>query len=206
MLTGLPNPHSSSAPIAPVRVSDVRQDAWAYRLLRSLQVNRSSDRLVHRPYYRPFSAVDQGFTYPPFLVSADHYFEWRDSSHQYPIFTVNFCINPLFQFQSPCTILTNHLLFGCPCYQILWWDCPQHLPVALAELLFLQEEELEENSVGFLHFLEEFCQAYFAPIAPYPPIFNYTLVPDQPPSPPTIPDSPPFALHNPNTIPLVSQQ
>jgi len=145
MLTGLPNPHSSTAPITPVRVSDVRQDAWAYRLLRSLQVNRSSDRLVHRPYYQPFSAVDQGFTYPPFLVGADHYFEWRDSSHQYPIFTVNFCINPLFQFQSPRTILTNHLLFGCPCYQILWWDCPQHLPIALAELLFLQEEELEET-------------------------------------------------------------
>ena len=135
----------------------------------------SSDRLVHRPYYRPFSAVDQGFTYPPFLVGADHYFEWRNSSHQYPIFTVNFCINPLFQFQSPHTILTNHLFFGCPCYQILWWDCPQHLPVAIAELLFLQEEQLEENSVGFLHFLEEFCQAYFTPIAPYPPAFNYTL-------------------------------
>jgi len=78
-------------------------------------------------------------------------------------------INPLFQFQSPCTILTNHLLFGCPCYQILWWDCPQHLPVTLAELLFLQEEELEENSVGFLHFLEEFCQSYFTSITPYPP-------------------------------------
>jgi len=206
MLTGLPNPHPSSTPITPVRVSDIRQDAWAYRLLRSLQVNRSSDHLVHHPYYQPFSAVDQGFTYPPFLVGADHYFEWRNPTHQFPIFTVNFCINPLFQFQSPLTILTNHLLFGCPCYQILWWDCPQHLPIALAELLFLQEEEFDENSVGFLHFLEEFCQSYFAPIAPYPPAFNYTLVPNQPPSPPTIPNSPSFTLHNPNTIPLVSQQ
>jgi len=76
----------------------------------------------------------------------------------------------------------------------------------IAELLFLQEEELEENSVGFLHFLEEFCQSYFTPIAPYPPIINYTLVPNQPPSPPNIPGSPPFTFHNPNTIPLVSQQ
>jgi len=206
MLTGLPNPHPSPIPIPLVRVPDIRLDAWAYRLLRSLQVNRSNDRLVHRPYYRPFSTLDQGHVHPPFLLGGDHHFEWRHPSHQYPLATVNFSINPLYQFASPRVIITNHLLFSCPSIQILYWDCPQHLPVAATELLFIQEEELDLGTAFFIADLEEFCQAYFLPISPYTPSFSAALNPDLPPDVNALLNTPPLAIYNPNTIPLVSQQ
>ena len=206
MLTGLPSPFTSLPPIAPVRVPDIRLDVWAYRLLRSLQVNRSGGRLVHQPYYRPFSSISQGYTSPPFLSGADHYFKWCDSDHQYPLAVVNFSINPLYHFTSPRVIVTNHLLFGCPSIQILYWDCPQYLPIAAVELLFEQEEALSQNSVSFLNYLEEFCTSYYSPISPYNPSFSVSLCPDQPPSPPNIPNTPFFAIYNPNTIPLVQQQ
>jgi len=177
MLTGLPNPHPSPIPIPLVHVPDIRLDAWAYRLLRSLQVNRSNDRLVHWPYYRPFSTLDQGHVHPPFLLGGDHHFKWQHLSHQYPLTTVDFSINPLYQFASPQVIITNHLLFSCPSIQILYWDCPLHLPVAATKLLFIQEEELDLGTASFIADLEEFCQAYFLPIFPPLPFITPTLFP-----------------------------
>jgi len=128
------------------------------------------------------------------------------SSTHFPIAVVNFCINPLFNFLSPQVIITNHLLFSCPSIQILYWDCPQYLPVTITKVLFLQEEQLDQNLVSFIATLEEFCLAYYAPISPYNPSFLAALSLDQPPSPPNIPNLPTSAIYNPNTIPLVQQQ
>ena len=60
-LTGLPNPHQSTSPIPFVAVPDVRLLLWSYRVLRSLQSNLSSGQLIHQPYYRPVSALGQGY-------------------------------------------------------------------------------------------------------------------------------------------------
>ena len=103
-------------------------------------------------------------------------------------------------------IISNHLLFSCPSIQVLYWDCLQHLPVTVTELLFIQEEELTLGTVSFIADLEEFCQAYYAPISPYNFSFSATLLPDQPPDINSLLSSPTTTIYNPNTIPLVFQQ
>ena len=65
---GIPNPHSSTAPITLSHVPNIKLDTWADRLLRNLQVNCSNNHLVHQPYYHPFSVLDSGYTLPPLLV------------------------------------------------------------------------------------------------------------------------------------------
>ena len=75
-LTSLPNPHKSTSPISFVAVPNVRLLLWSYRVLRSLRSNLSSGQLIHQPSYCLVSALDQGYTHPPFLLGADHVFEW----------------------------------------------------------------------------------------------------------------------------------
>ena len=111
MWNNLPNPHSSLSPLPFTPVRDIRLDLWTYRLLRSLQSNASLGQLVHCPYYRPFSALDAGFTSPPFLIGADHYFEWRSLSHLQPLCLITFCISPIYDFPSPKSSLWE---FYCP--------------------------------------------------------------------------------------------
>ena len=172
---GPPQPPFLYCPITLSRVPNIRLDTWAYRLLRNLQVNCSNNCLVHQPYYHPFSVLDSGYTLPPFLTSADHLFKWRIPPHQYPITVVVISINPLCQFLSPHVININHLLFSCPTFFILHWDCPQYLPVTVTELLYLQEEQLQEDSLSFITELEVFCTAYYTPISPTPPPFLQPL-------------------------------
>ena len=63
-----PSPFSSTAPIPLQPVQDVRDQLWSYHLQRSLETNWSSPPFIHQPYYLPFSALDAGFTAPPFLI------------------------------------------------------------------------------------------------------------------------------------------
>ena len=96
-----PTPFSSTAPIPLQPVQDVRDQLWSYRLQPSLETNWSSPPFIHQPYYLPFSALDAGFTAPPFLISALHYFEWRSEVHHYPLIIVQIHISPAFSFNTP---------------------------------------------------------------------------------------------------------
>ena len=127
MWNNLPNPHSSLSPLPFTPVRDIRLDLWTYRLLRSLQSNASLGQLVHCPYYRPFSALDAGFTSPPFLLGADHYFEWRSLSHLQPLCLITFCISPVFDFPSPKVHFGNSIIHACPTITILSGNYPLQL-------------------------------------------------------------------------------
>jgi len=87
----LPNPNLLSPfPLPPIE--DIRPYLWSQRLLTSLSVNQTRGQLVHCPYYKPFSSLDQGAPAPPFLATADHYFEWRSiytNQLSGPLFTLS---------------------------------------------------------------------------------------------------------------------
>ena len=120
-----PNPFSPSTfPSSFISNSEINLTVWNYRLLRSLQTNHTNVPLVHQPYYWPFSFLWEGYTRPPFLLGADHYFEWRSSIHEYPICVVLISINPLYRFTAPQVINSNHSIYQCPVVHILWWDYP----------------------------------------------------------------------------------
>ena len=198
---GLPNPFGNFSPFTFLAIPDRRFDLWSYRLLRSLQTSLSAGQLVHKPYYKPFSTLTEGYAYPPFLNSADHYFEWRSAIHHYPICIIVFSINPLHHFPNPHIVHTAHFTYHCPVIHILWWDLPRDLPNIVSELITAYDDNYQLGLTGLLPLLEQFIDSYFAPITPFP-------YEDQaePLSPPT-PSSPPYSpLLNPNTIPLVRQQ
>ena len=96
-----PSPFSSTAPIPLHPVQDVRDQLWSYWLQHSLETNWSHPPFIHQPYYLPFSVLDTGFTAPPFLISALHYFEWRSTVHHYPLILVQIHITPAFSFNTP---------------------------------------------------------------------------------------------------------
>ena len=131
MWNNLPNPHSSLSPLPFTPVRDIRLDLWTYCLLRSLQSNASLGQLVHCPYYRRFSALDAGFTSPPFLLSADHYFEWRSLSPSTPLF------NHLLHFP--------HLQFPFP-KSSLWELYYSHLPHYYYSILGLPRDPTLKHS------------------------------------------------------------
>jgi len=130
-LTGLPNPHQTTSPIPFVAVPDARLLLWSYRVLRSLQGNLSSGQLIHQPYYRPVSALDQGYTHPPFLLGADHVFKWRSTLHGFPLCIVTLSIDPLYHFPRPHLIITNSFTHQCPHLHLLHWDLTPEIPQEL---------------------------------------------------------------------------
>src|SRR5258708_8511313 len=97
----LPNPLPFHTPVPFVAVPDIRFHLWTYRVLRSLQSNRTGGHLLHVPYYRPFSSIDTGHIFPPFLIGADHLFEWRLPIPRPPISFVHLSLHPLFPLLSP---------------------------------------------------------------------------------------------------------
>src|SRR5258707_7077862 len=134
----IPDPLPRHVPY--IQIPDIRLNLWAYRLLRSFQINRTSGQLVHIPYYRPFSSIIPSYAQPPFLLAGDHYFEWRSRHHSYPICTVLFSVNPAFQFASPQVINGTHFYYKCPDLHILYWDLPFSIPSLIVDLL----QELED--------------------------------------------------------------
>ena len=195
----LPNPHLFLSPLPFTPVRDVRQDLWNYRILRSLQSNLTQGQLIHCPYYRPFSALDAGFTAPPFLIGADHYFEWRSILHHQPICVLLISIHPGYQFTIPEALITNSLIFTCPSITVLWWDTPEELPFKVLE--FLEELDLaliHENLSNFIRDIQNFLQEVYRPISPY----NNNYLPLRPTHPSALPLTP----ANPFTIPLVYEE
>jgi len=201
-LTGLPNPHKSTSPITFVAVPDVRLLLWSYRVLRSLQSNLSSGQLIHQPYYRPVSTLDQGYTHPPFLLGADHVFEWRSSLHGFPLCIVTLSINPLYHFPRPHLIVTNSFTYQCPHLHLLHWDLTPEISQELSESLEQVNGYLDGDLTELFVHLNQFYYDYFTPISPYDRSPHLPLLPSEPPTTPFIPTIP----INPNTIPLVGQQ
>ena len=109
-----PSPFPSTAPIPLQPIQDVRDQLWPYHLQRSLETNWSSPPFIHQPYYLPFSALDAGFTAPPFLISALHYFEWRSAIHHYPLIIVQIHISPAFSFNTPVVHIVRSPQYSCP--------------------------------------------------------------------------------------------
>ncbi|KAF9791322.1 hypothetical protein BJ322DRAFT_1104989 [Thelephora terrestris] len=130
-----PNPFPSTSPVQRPVVPDARRSIWEYKLLRSLQVNRTTGLLTHFPYYRPFAALDAGVTTPPFLLGADHQFLWNSDLTESVLATVYFSVSPAFYFPSPKVHLTTNVHTHCPALIILWWDIPTELPYSIIEYL-----------------------------------------------------------------------
>ena len=194
----LPNPHSPSS-IPFVNVPDVRHFLWAYRVLRSLKDNRTGGQLLHQPYYRPVSTLDQGVVSTPSLLGGEHLFEWRSPSHRFPLIIVLLSINPLLQYSSPQVVISNHLVYSCPQIHISHWDCPFDLPDEARESIEQLGQSIDEDLTNFVLFLETFCLHFYTPVPPYDRDLHSPLRPDVPPPPPLSPT-------NPNTVPLGPQQ
>jgi len=203
-LTGLPNPHQSTSPIAFVAVPDVRLLFWSYRVLRSLQSNLSSGQLIHQPYYRPVSALDQGYTHPPFLLGADHVFKWRSSLHGFPLCIITISINPLYHFPLPHLVVANSFTYQCPPLHLLHWELTLEIPAELSESIHQVNDYLEGDLTELFLHLNQFYYDYFLPISPYDHSPQSPLLPSELPTTPFIPTIP--VTKNPNTIPLVGQQ
>ena len=162
-----PTPFSSTAPIPLQPVQDVRDQLWSYCLQRSLETNWSSPPFIHQPYYLPFSALDAGFTAPPFLISALHYFEWRSEVHHYPLIIVQIHISPAFSFNTPVVHIVCSPQYSCPSIHILWWDLPTTLPLIALDYLQEYDSLSSENVDLFISQLDDFHTRYFGPITPY---------------------------------------
>jgi len=123
----LPNPNFVSPfPLPPIE--DIRPYLWSQRLLTSLSVNQTRGQLVHCPYYKPFSSLDQGAPSPPFLATADHYFEWRSIYTQHTLAVVTFIVHPAYSQERPLVTISTHPIFYCESCVISWWDFPTAIP------------------------------------------------------------------------------
>jgi hypothetical protein len=162
-----PNPFPSTTLLSRPSVQDVRQSIWEYKLVRSLQINRSTERLTHHPYYRPFAALDSGVTTPPFQIGADHQFLWISELTNSVLATVYFSISPAFYFPSPRVHLTTNVHTHCPSLIVLWWDIPTDLPFAIIDYLVSFERLSDQDFEPFIQHLAEFCTQYNSPVSPY---------------------------------------
>jgi len=198
LLVEIPDPFPSSTPPPFISIG-IEHDLWSYRLLRSLQTTRTGGSLYHEPYYRPFSSLRDGGIQAPFLVSADHVYEWRDSSLD-PLTVIHISVNPLFHFVSPQVISSTHHNYHCPVYHILWWDHPREVPTELSEPFFTLEDIFDNGITNFLYNFHDSIIHYYRPISPTDHSARNPLILNQPPSLPS-PTSP-----NPNTIPLGTPQ
>jgi hypothetical protein len=197
-MQGLPNPHPSQSPLPFSAVKDVRLDLWQYRLHRSLQVNWTKGQLTHNPYYRPYSALDAGFTAPPFLFGAAHLFEWHNKSEGYPLLQVYISIDPAFAFPDPVVVYSNSPHYACPCITLLWWDCPLVTPTDTFQWILDYDESLAGADLDlFAQTLDDFFVQHYLPISPYN---SHPARPLRPPYPPLLP----FTPSNTHTIPLVA--
>ena len=193
-----PSPFSSTAPIPLQPVQDIRDQLWSYHLQRSLETNWSHPLFIHQPCYLPFSVLDTGFTAPPFLISALHYFEWCSALHGLPLILVQIHISPAFSFSTPIVHIVHSPQYSCPSIHIFWWDLPTTLP--LLALNYLQEyNSISSDDIDlFIRQLDDFHAQYFSLITPYNQITSSLC----PPRALALPHTP----ANPYTIPLVSHK
>jgi len=95
-----PNPNFPS-PFPLPEIKDIRLDLWSQHLLKSLSVNQTRGQLVHCPYYRPFSSLDQGAPTSPFFSTVEHYFEWCSIYTHQPLAIVSFMVHPAYHTDVP---------------------------------------------------------------------------------------------------------
>ena len=180
---------SSSQPPSSLESSpiwDLKNDFYTYRLIRSLQRNWTRERLVHRPFYRPFISLDTGVTSPPLLNSGDHYFAWLSEDHSEPLVIVWFCIHPGYSYPSPRVQIFHSLSNSCPSIVVQWWDFPTDPPFrALAYLYDFHHDLGGEDLSPFADKLSTFCIEYYRPVTPYQ---DYSQL--RPTLPPVIPPYP----------------
>ena len=151
-----PSPFSSTAPLPLHPVQDVRDQLWSYHLQRSLETNWSNPSFLHQPYYLPFSALDAGFTAPPFLISALHYFEWHSTLHHFPLVIVQIHISPAFAFPDPLVRIVNSPQYHCPSIHVFWWDLPATLPLIALDYLEEYNAISADNINLFIRQLQDF--------------------------------------------------
>jgi len=120
-----------------------------------------------QPYYRPISALDQGYTHPPFLLGADHVFEWRSTLHGFPLCIVTLSINPLYHFPHPHLVVANSFTYQCPHLHLLHWDLMPEIPLELSESLEQVNQYLDGDLTKLFVHLNQFHFNYFLPITPY---------------------------------------
>src|ERR1700709_165178 len=116
-----PNPFPSTSPIQRPVIPDVRRSVCEYKLIRSLQVNRTAGLLTHFPYYRPCAALDSGVTTPPFLLGADHQFLWHSDTTESVLATVYFSIRARRYRRKPRDHLNTNVHTHSPAIIVLWW-------------------------------------------------------------------------------------
>jgi hypothetical protein len=191
-----PNPFPSTSPTPRPVIPDARRSIWEYKLVRSLQLNRTNGLLAHHPYYRPFAALDAGVTTPPFLLGADHQFLWKSDLTESVLATVYFSISPAFYFPTPRIHLTTNVHTRCPAIIVLWWDIPTDLPYPVIEYLNSFEALSDQDFEPFIQHLIKFCNDYNAPIHPYQ--FESPLALDIPPPLVSTPGTP-FLRPRPDT-------
>jgi len=164
----LPNPNLISPfPLPPIE--DIRPYLWSQRLLTSLSVNQTRGQLVHCPYYKPFSSLDSGAPSPPFLATANHYFEWRSIYTNHTLAVVTFIVHPAFSQEKPHVLFNKHPVFFCESCVISWWDFPMALPGEVIAWLQVQADlyPQEESFWLFSHALANFIDKFWKPVFPY---------------------------------------
>ncbi|KAF9789623.1 hypothetical protein BJ322DRAFT_1105482 [Thelephora terrestris] len=179
---------STSTPLNKQRILLLVRSVWEYKLIRSLQVNRTAGLLTHFPYYRPFVALDSGVTTPPFLLGADHQFLWNSDTTESVLATVYFSISPAFYFPNPRIHLTTNVHTHSPAIIVLWWEIPTELPYSVLEYLVSFERLSDQDFDPFIQRLSQFCQDYHSPFHPYQTESPLTL--DIPPSLTSTPGTP----------------
>jgi hypothetical protein len=145
-----PNPFPSTSPLQRPVIPDARRSIWEYKLIRSLQVNRTAGLLTHFPYYRPFAALNSGVTTPPFLLGADHQFLWNSDITESVLATVYFSISLAFYFPNPHIHLTTNVHTHSPAIIVLWWEIPTELPYSVIEYLVSFERLSDQDFDPFI--------------------------------------------------------
>jgi len=164
----LPNPNLLSPfPLPPIE--DIRPYLWSQRLLTSLSVNQTRGQLVHCPYYKPFSSLDNGAPAPPFLATADHYFEWRSIYTNHTLAVITFIVHPAYSQEKPLISFDKHPIFFCESCVVSWWDFPTALPGEVIAWLEVQADinPPEESFWLFTHALADFVDRFWKPVYPY---------------------------------------
>jgi len=164
-----PNPNLLSPfPLNPIR--DIRNDLWTQHLLTSLQVNQTYGQLMHCAYYHPFSSLDLGYPTPPFLSTADHYFEWWLKFDPNKVLgTILFSVHLSFYSDIPFNIQVTNPIFQYPSIIICWWDIPTALPGQVCTWVNELGETLpiEEDIWLFKHQLFDFINKFWKLVFPY---------------------------------------
>ena len=203
LLTSHPNPNFLS-PFPLPEIKEIRLDLWSQHLLKSLSVNQTRGQLMHCPYYWPFSSLDQGAAFPPFLSTANYYFDWQSVHTHKPLAIVTFIVHPAFHTDIPQVLINKQPVYQCESCISSWWDFPMALPGQLIAWLqgVSKLHNQEESFWLFIHTLTDFVGNFWKPIYPY----NHKSPNLRPAYAPLLPLTPNHPLHIHLWYPVNSKQ